>query len=60
MRLNLEIDENLMREAMQATGLQTEQAVMELGLKTLVQRHRRANSARGSVGWQSGLDRTET
>lgn len=36
MRTNIVIDEKLMNEALQATGLKTKKEVVELGLKTLV------------------------
>ena len=37
MRTNIEIDDNLMREAMRATGERTKRAVVERGLRLLVQ-----------------------
>jgi Arc/MetJ family transcription regulator len=36
MRTNIEIDDNLMKEAQRLSGLKTKRAVVEEGLKTLV------------------------
>ena len=36
MRTNVEIDDNLMRDALRATGLKTKRAVIEAGLRMLV------------------------
>jgi Arc/MetJ family transcription regulator len=36
MRTNIVIDDDLMAEAMEATGLKTKREAVELGLKTLV------------------------
>lgn len=36
MRTTIEIDDDLIAAALQATGLQTKQEVVELGLRTLV------------------------
>ena len=36
MRTNVEIDDDLMREALRLTGLKTKRAAIEEGLKTLV------------------------
>jgi Arc/MetJ family transcription regulator len=36
MRTNVEIDDNLMRDALRLTGLRTKRAAIEEGLKTLV------------------------
>jgi Arc/MetJ family transcription regulator len=36
MRTNIEIDDNLIKEAQQLTGLKTKRAVVEEGLKTLI------------------------
>jgi Arc/MetJ family transcription regulator len=40
MRTNIEIDDELMKQAMAATGLPTKKAVVEEGLRRLVQFHR--------------------
>jgi Arc/MetJ family transcription regulator len=53
MRITIEIDDELLAEAMAATGLWTKKATIEEALRRLVQRHRRqaalANMA-GSAG----------
>lgn len=58
MRTNIEIDETLMREAMEATGLTTKKATVEEALKTIVRDHRlrqALDSLRG-IGWEGDLD----
>ncbi len=37
MRTNIDIDDALMGEALEITGLSTKKAAVELGLKTLIQ-----------------------
>ncbi len=39
MRTNIVIDDELMAEAMAATGARTKREVVEMGLKALVERH---------------------
>lgn len=36
MRTNIEIEDRLMRDALNATGLRTKRAAVELGLQTLI------------------------
>ena len=36
MRTNIEIDDRLMADALKATGLQTREEVVEIGLKALI------------------------
>ena len=58
MRTNIEIDDRLMSEAMKLTGLPTKRAVVEEGLKLLVQVGKQAHaleSLRG-IGWEGDLD----
>ena len=43
MRTNIEIDDKLMGQAMRASGLKTKRAVVEEGLRLLVQRRRQMN-----------------
>jgi Arc/MetJ family transcription regulator len=40
MRSNIVIDDQLMRDALQATGLKTKREVVELGLRTLLRLRR--------------------
>jgi Arc/MetJ family transcription regulator len=58
MRTNIEIDDELMREAMRATGERTKRAVVERGLRLLVQTRgqSRIRRLRGKVTWRGDLD----
>ena len=58
MRTNIEIDDDLMREAMRATGERTTRAVVERGLRLLVQTRgqSRIRRLRGQVTWRGNLD----
>jgi Arc/MetJ family transcription regulator len=58
MRTNIEIDDDLMREAMRATGERTKRAVVERGLRLLVQTRgqSRIRRLRGKVTWRGNLD----
>jgi Arc/MetJ family transcription regulator len=57
MRINIDIDDGLMREAMQCSGARTKKAAVEAGLRLLVEAH--AQSAirrlRGKVRWEGDL-----
>jgi Arc/MetJ family transcription regulator len=57
MRTNIEIDDDLMREAMRATGERTKRAVVERGLRLLVQirGQSRIRRLRGKVTWRGDL-----
>lgn len=58
MRTNIVIDDQLMNQAMQASGAQTKREVVELGLKTLLKlsRQEKLRSLRGKLDWQGDLD----
>lgn len=58
MRTNVVIDDKLIREAMRATGLKTKRAVIEEGLRTLVQLRgqSRIRRWRGKFKWQGNLE----
>ena len=58
MRTNIVIDEQLIAEAMQATGAPTKRAVVELGLQALVRlrRQARVRDYRGKLQWTGDLD----
>ena len=58
MRTNIEIDDKLMTQAMKLTGLPTKRAVVEEGLKLLVQvrKQARALNALTGLGWEGDLD----
>ncbi len=65
MRTNIELDDQLVVQAMHTTGARTKRAVVEAGLRLLVQTHAQTNlrKLRGKVQWQgdlndSRLDRT--
>jgi Arc/MetJ family transcription regulator len=58
MRTNIEIDDELIAEAMAATGLTTKKATVEEALRRLVSRHRRrtALADMAGLGWEGDLD----
>lgn len=57
MRTNIVIDDELMREALKATGLTTKREAVELGLQTLVRlrEQKEIRSLRG-IGWTGDLE----
>ena len=58
MRTNIVIDDQLMREALRVSGLQTKKDVVELGLRTLIRLKKQAGlrSLRGKLRWEGDLD----
>ena len=58
MRTNINIDDKLMGEAMALSKLKTKKAVVETGLKLLVQikKQERIKSLRGKLKWDGDLD----
>lgn len=58
MRTNIEIDEGLIREALELTGLTATQDVVHLALEELVHRLKRFQMLplRGRVKWEGDLD----
>ena len=59
MRTNIDIDNELLRDAMASTGARTKREVVRQGLETLVQlRHQREalDRLRGKVNWIGNLD----
>ena len=58
MRTNIEIDDNLIQEALRVSGLKTKRAVVEAGLRTLVRLKRQEDilSLVGKVHWEGNLD----
>ncbi len=58
MRTNIVIDDNLMAEALKATGLHTKKEAVELGLQLLVKRKKQQviRSLRGKLKWEGNLD----
>ena len=58
MRTNIVIDDDLINEAMTLSKLKTKKAVVETGLKLLVQikKQERLKSLRGKIEWNGDLD----
>jgi len=58
MRTNIEIDDNLMADALKATGLNTKKEAVELGLKALIKLNKQASirALRGKLKWEGSLD----
>ncbi len=58
MRTNIEIDDELMAEAMRSTGLSTKKAVVDLALQTLIRlkAQGRIKELRGALHWEGNLD----
>ena len=59
MRATIDIDDNLMSEAMSALDLTTKKATVEESLRRVVQQatRRRALRELAGIGWQGDLDR---
>ena len=59
MRTNIVIDDQLMAEALKASGLQTKKEVVEQGLKLLVRlgQQQELRKLRGKVAWEGDLER---
>lgn len=57
MRTNIDIDDDLMREAMHASGAPTKRAAVEQGLRMLihVRGQRQIRQLRGKVKWTGDL-----
>ncbi|KZC98240.1 type II toxin-antitoxin system VapB family antitoxin [Oceanibaculum pacificum] len=60
MRTNIEIDDGLMAEAMQAAGLPTKRAVVEEGLRLLIQRRKQRDLLKlfGALPWDGDLEQS--
>ncbi|MCD6151040.1 MAG: type II toxin-antitoxin system VapB family antitoxin [Deltaproteobacteria bacterium] len=58
MRTNIVIDDDLMAEAMKLSRLKTKKAVVEAGLKLLVQikKQEKIKNLRGKLKWNDDLD----
>lgn len=58
MRTNIVIDDKLMMDALEATGLRTKKEVVEQGLKLLVRRSQQQEirKLRGRIKWEGDLD----
>jgi Arc/MetJ family transcription regulator len=57
-RTNIELDDELLSEAMMATGLSTKRATVEEALRSLVQMHRQRAAIKdmAGLGWEGDLD----
>jgi Arc/MetJ family transcription regulator len=58
MRTNIVIDDQLMAEALKATGLRTKKEAVEQGLKMLVKQNQQQaiRKLRGTMRWEGDLD----
>ena len=58
MRTNIELDDELIAEAMEATGLKTKKATIEEALRRMVttERRRQAIKELAGIGWEGDLD----
>jgi len=58
MRTNIVIDDQLMADALKATGLNTKKEAVEEGLKLLIRRNRQQaiRKLRGKLKWEGNLD----
>jgi Arc/MetJ family transcription regulator len=58
MRTNIDIDDDLMHEALAVTGLATKRSVVEEALRRLIMLKRQENvrSLRGRLPWEGNLD----
>ncbi|MBV8123459.1 MAG: type II toxin-antitoxin system VapB family antitoxin [Burkholderiaceae bacterium] len=62
MRTNIEIDDQLMKEALRLTGVKTKREAVELGLRTLLRLRRQEEIRRfkGKLHWEGDLDAMRT
>jgi Arc/MetJ family transcription regulator len=58
MRTNIDIDDRLMRQALRSSGARTKRAVVEEGLRLLIQTRGqgRVRRLRGNVAWDGDLN----
>ena len=58
MRTNIVIDDSLMAEAIKLTQLKTKKAVVETGLRLLIQvkKQERIKGLRGKINWDGDLE----
>ncbi len=58
MRTNIEIDEEVLREAQRLIGTRTKRETVDMALRELVARHRRLGvlDLRGKVRWEGDLN----
>ena len=60
MRTNIEIDEELIQEALRVSGLKTKRAAVEAGLRALIRlnRQKKILDLAGKVHWEGDLDQS--
>ena len=60
MRTNIELDEQLVQQAMRSSGVRTKRAAVEAGLRLLVKTHSQAaiRKLRGKVHWEGDLNKS--
>ena len=60
MRTNIEIDDDVMHEALRLTGMRTKRAAVDLALRELVAQHRRLGilDLREGIHWEGDLDQS--
>ena len=60
MRTNIEIDDQLIQQAMRSSGALTKKAAVEAGLQLLVKTHSQAaiRKLRGKVKWEGDLNQS--
>lgn len=58
MRTNIELDDELVEQAMRSSGARTKKAAVEAGLRLLVKTHSQTaiRKLRGKVQWEGNLD----
>jgi Arc/MetJ family transcription regulator len=58
MRTNIDIDDEVIREVQELTGARTKREAVDVALRELVARHRRADilKIRGKVRWYGDLE----
>jgi Arc/MetJ family transcription regulator len=62
MRINIEIDDKLMAEALAASGAKTKREAVELALKTIIRlkEQEQIRQFRGKIHWEGDLDAMRT
>lgn len=60
MRMAIDIDDRLMRQAMRLSGARTRKAAVEAGLRLLAQTHAQGSirRLRGKIHWEGDLDQS--
>jgi len=62
MRTNIVIDDQLMDEALKASGLKTKKEAVEAGLRALIKQRKQENirALRGKLRWEGNLEEMRT